>query len=236
MHTPPPPFRCMLKVSPVPGWGWEMGREGSRTQDRTASGGGWLTACRKGDWPPCWGSKAREVNGRRRLLSWWEGAVPGPTRRALGHRVSLGGNPVMKAEEGGVLGPHFSCLSASPPPALGYFRSSENTAKRTHRSCGPCGREGAPGTHHTWDSLHFAARGHMPHALRAAVTWRSGRGEPDLVSVHLLCVHMSDWGTELALMLGGPLERAGTWGLGGLGVESRLHSAGALGALPFTPL
>ena len=57
MH--PSSFRCMPTVSPVPGWGWEMGREGAQTRDRTASGGGPLTACRKGDWPPCWGSKAR---------------------------------------------------------------------------------------------------------------------------------------------------------------------------------
>ena len=114
-----------------------------------------------------------EVDGMRRLLSWWEGAVPGPTRRALGRRGSLGGNPVMKAEEGGVIGLHFSCLSAPPPPALGYFRSSENTAKRTHRSCGPCGREGTLGTHHAQDSLCFAACGHAPHALWATLTWHS---------------------------------------------------------------
>ena len=57
MH--PSSFRCMPTVSPIPGWGWEMGREGAQTRDRTASGGGPLTACRKGDWPPCWGSKAR---------------------------------------------------------------------------------------------------------------------------------------------------------------------------------
>lgn len=61
------------------------------------------------------------------------------------------------------------------------------------------------------------------------------QGEPNVVSFHLLCVHVSDRGAELALMLGGPLERAGNWGLGGLGVASRLHSAGALGALPFAP-
>ena len=61
------------------------------------------------------------------------------------------------------------------------------------------------------------------------------QGDPNIVSFHLLCVHVSDWGAELALMLGGPLERAGNWGLGGLGVASRLHSAGALGALPFAP-
>ena len=61
------------------------------------------------------------------------------------------------------------------------------------------------------------------------------QGEPDVVSVHLLCVHVSDRGAELALMLGSPLERAENWGLGGLGVASRLHLAGALGALPFAP-
>lgn len=61
------------------------------------------------------------------------------------------------------------------------------------------------------------------------------QGEPDVVSVHFLCVHVSNQGAELALMLGGLLERAGNWGLGGLGVASRLHSARALGALPFAP-
>lgn len=41
----------------------------------------------------------------RRLLSWWEGAVPGPTRRALGQKGSLGDDPGMKVEEGGALVP-----------------------------------------------------------------------------------------------------------------------------------
>ena len=61
------------------------------------------------------------------------------------------------------------------------------------------------------------------------------QGEPDVVSVYLLCVHVSDRGAELALMLGSPLELAGIGGWGGLGVASRLHLAGALGALPFAP-
>lgn len=103
-----------------------MGREGSRTQDRTASGEGSSQPAEKETGLLSWGSKAREVNGRR-LLSWWEGAVPGPTRRAMGHRVSLECNPVMKAEEGGVLGPHFSCLSALPQPlaTLGHLKTQQ---------------------------------------------------------------------------------------------------------------
>lgn len=48
-------------------------------------------------------------------------------------------------------------------------------------------------------------------------TWHSGRSEQDIARVHLLCVHMSDCGTALALTLGGPLERAGIWRSGDLG-------------------
>ena len=173
MLNAPPPFRCMPKVSPVPGWGWEMGREGTWTQDRTASGGGRLTACRKGDWPPCRDSKARGSRWDAKASVLVGGCRPRPHQACSGPEGSLGSNPVMKAEEGGVIGLHFSCLSAPPPPALGYFRSSENTAKRTHRSCGPCGREGTLGTHHTQDSLRFAACGHAPHALWATLTWHS---------------------------------------------------------------
>lgn len=130
MHTTP--IQVYAQGQPRSQVGLGDGRKGSRTQRQDSQWGEAAHSLQKRETGLRVGAaRPGKSMGGRRLLSWWEGAVPGPTRRAMGHRVSLGSS-LMK-EEGDCPWSSLLLPVCPLPPALGYFRSSsENTAKRTH--------------------------------------------------------------------------------------------------------
>lgn len=120
-------------------------------------------------------------------------------------------------EEGGVLGPHFSCLSAplpQPLATLGHLK----TQQREHTEAVVPVEERVPRDSITLGTACACCPWpHAPRALGRVGLAQAGRGEPDLVSVHLLCVHVSDWGTGVGPDAGWPIRKSRELGVGGPG-------------------